>query len=89
MARRYGHTLQMRQQRGIPHEFVWRGVTYRVREILATWHLRDHWWVGRDEAEAAPASDRHYYRLTCTAGLQCDVYYDAARALWVLDRVHD
>lgn len=115
---------------GPPAAFRWRGVRYRVREVLATWHLRDRWWEATPPPDAPPnapptpptaatagASDRHYYRLRCTVStvsmasaersasgggrggrggrggggsdLLCDIYYDAARAGWVLDRVHD
>ena len=30
-----------------------------------------------------------YYRLDCSGDLQCDVYFDAATGVWILDRVHD
>lgn len=40
-------------------------------------------------ATSMAASDRFYYRVHCTSGLQCDIYYDAASSAWVLDRVHD
>lgn len=39
---------------GAPTAFAWRGVWYRVDEILATWRLRDRWWAG---AAGAPAAD--------------------------------
>lgn len=89
MTRHYGHTVQVTAEHDLPRSVVWRGVSYRVLEILSAWHLRDHWWVGHGEAESAPASDRHYYRLTCAHELQCDIYHDVARDLWVLDRVYD
>lgn len=104
MTRHYGQPIAVTAAEsgtGQPAAFHWRGVRYRVREILAIWHLRDRWWEATPPADApttSGASDRHYYRLRCVAsagssgdgnGLLCDVYYDAARDGWVLDRVHD
>jgi hypothetical protein len=28
---------------GVPTHFSWRGERYRVRQVLAMWHLRDRW----------------------------------------------
>ena len=95
MTRHYGQPIAVTAAEsgaGQPAAFRWRGVRYRVREVLATWHLRDRWWESPPPADApatSGASDRHYYRLRCSSGLLCDVYYDAARDGWVLDRVHD
>jgi hypothetical protein len=79
-----------------PHSFLWRERTHIVADLLATWRLRDRWWLTPSTPEApaqitpAPqASDRSYYRLACVDGLLCDVYYDAARGHWFLDRVYD
>jgi hypothetical protein len=92
MTRHYGHPIQVEVEQGAPRRFIWRGQTYRIRAVWATWHLRDRWWVSGEEAGAVgtlPASDRHYSRVSCTNGLQCDLYYDAAAGTWILDRVHD
>lgn len=94
MSRRYGHQIEVEagHEQGTPLCFTWRGVSYRVREIWATWHLRDRWWaVGGTGGEAStlPASDRLYYRVLCDKGMLCDLYHDAANDTWVLDRVHD
>jgi hypothetical protein len=51
---------------GAPAAFLWRGMWYQVDELLATWRLRDRWWVapladvigGADGAEAAPPEGR-------------------------------
>lgn len=98
MTRHYGHVIEMHQEPeqeweqaskpGTPRSFVWRGQTYRVRTVWATWHLRDRWWAG-GAAGQPPASDRRYYRVQCTNGLQCDLYHDVVTDTWVLDRVHD
>lgn len=88
MTRRYGHAIQVHQEQGAPLRFIWRGQTYRVRAVWGSWHLRDRWWAG-GEAGMPPASDRRYYRVQCTNGLQCDLYHDAANGTWVLDCVHD
>ena len=50
MAHRYGHLVAVDAIGGQPAAFTWRGVQYAVRDVLATWHLRDRWW------EPAPPS---------------------------------
>lgn len=90
VSRRYGHVIKVQtdHEQGTPLHFTWRSVCYRVRAVWAMWHLRDRWWAG-GEAGMPPASDRRYYRVLCTKGMLCDLYYDAANDTWVLDRVHD
>lgn len=58
MSRRYGHTISVEQAQRSPGEvghaqastpsgprqFVWHSTSYRIAELLATWHLRDRWW---------------------------------------------
>lgn len=88
MAHRYRHAVRVTYVDGQPRRFVWRDRAYTVAEILATWHLRDRWWV-QSEEETAGASDRHYYRIQCMEGLLCDLYHDVATGTWILDRVHD
>jgi hypothetical protein len=88
MAHRYGHPIHVTCAAGQPSRFSWRDAQYTVAEVLATWHLRDRWWAQPGDGTAA-ASDRYYYRIQCMEGLLCDLYYDAARDAWVLDRVHD
>lgn len=82
---------------GTPARLVWRGTTYRVRQVFARWHLRDRWWgvtplsprpAGRGDGGEDP-SDRYYYRLCCTPSLICDVYRDAAGDGWRLEYLHD
>jgi hypothetical protein len=98
MTRRYGEMILVAQHTGNNHPrcFIWRGSTYRVVAVLATWHLRDRWWKpasqGYDDAPGPAVdqeSDRHYYRLDCSPGLLCDLYFDAASDRWILDRVYD
>lgn len=96
MAHRYGHPIRVVCDAGDPHHFSWREDDHVIVEVLATWHLRDRWWAssgrrtnGADGTAGTGASDRHYYRVLCTDGLLCDLYYDAARDGWILDRVHD
>lgn len=87
-----------------PARFRWQGRTVIVEEALGMWHLRDRWWETRapdetaatqsdpqaqDTSQGHAASDRRYYRLACVGGLVCDVYYDAVRHCWLLDRVYD
>jgi hypothetical protein len=53
MAHRYGQPVQVQRVSGpasTPAAFLWRGAWYQVDATLATWRLRDRWWV-------APAAD--------------------------------
>jgi len=84
-----------------PATICWRGIAYHVLEVFETWHLMDRWWERereRPEGPGAPGSstqgpsDRTYYRLRCASvhdELICEVYFDAAGDLWVLERVYD
>jgi hypothetical protein len=96
MSRQYRAPLgQVTLVEGAPASFTWRGVERRVVALLAQWRLRDRWWAGAPDADPAPpadqalASDRHYYRVECADGLLCELYWDAAQGLWVLDRTLD
>jgi Family of unknown function (DUF6504) len=86
MAHQYLQPIQMTHQADQPLRFIWREYEYTVAEILLCWRLRGRWW---EPAGPTGASDRHYYRLRCEDGLLCEVYYDAAQRVWMLDRVHD
>ena len=46
MTRLYGDLLLVAEHADSPRCFIWHGMTYRVQEVLATWHLRDRWWEG-------------------------------------------
>jgi len=85
VTRRYGHPIQVQAYLGHPLSFTWRGRRYQINTILDTWHLQDRWWAG----EECGSSDRAYYRLDCSSGLQCEVYFDAVTGIWVLDRIYD
>ncbi len=97
MAHRYGHPIVVSlATNSLPAVMRWRNVEYRVLEVLSHWRLRDRWWAPSGLSNAAHAissadlaSDRHYYRVRCTADLLCDIYYDAASDRWILDRIHD
>jgi Domain of unknown function (DUF6504) len=86
MAHHYRQPIQVTTRAGRPLRFLWRGREYIVAEILSVWRLRDRWW---EAPGPTGASDRHYYRLRCADDLVCEVYYDAACDVWMLDRVHD
>ena len=102
MAHRYGHPISVTLAGGpdrpdsrptpLPRHwlqsFVWRDQCYAVAEIIATWHLRDRWWVQPGDRSPEP-SDRYYYRVECTDGLLCELYHDIVCDARVLDRVHD
>lgn len=98
MTRRYGELILVAQRTNSDHPrcFIWRGTTYRVLAVLATWHLQDRWWKPASEGNADSSkpledqeSDRYYFRLDCSPGLLCELYFDAACDRWILDRVYD
>jgi hypothetical protein len=82
----YLQPIQVTARAERPLRFTWRDVEYHVAEILNTWRLSTRWW--ESAAYFPGASDRHYYRVRCQDGMICDVYYDAARRVWILDRVY-
>jgi hypothetical protein len=86
MTHQYLHPIKMVHRAGQPARFTWREREYTVEEILLCWRLRDRWW---EAPGPGGASDRRYYRMRCREGLLCDVYYDVASDIWVLDRVFD
>ena len=75
------------------HTFIWHSQQYRVKEVLGTWHLCNRWWKTSSASSVARGdlqpSDRFYYRVECTSGLLCDIYFDTVSRKWILDRVHD
>jgi hypothetical protein len=87
MGHQYLQPIRVMTQAGRPQQFTWRGTDHFVTEILSSWRLSDRWW--ESSAYFHGASDRHYYRLCCTGGMVCEIYYDAARCGWILDRVLD
>lgn len=93
MTRRYGDLILVAQQHEEIRCFMWRGTTYRVKAVLAMWHLRDRWWEpktqGPTQVSRSAESDRHYFRLDCSPSLLCELYYDTASDSWTLDRVYD
>lgn len=97
MAHTYYLPIKVLHRQRIPYALVWRGVRYRVLHVNEPWRLQDRWWVSAAEADSNGGhgySDRTYYRLCCQeAGaadaLWCDIYYDAASNVWVMERVLD
>ncbi|HEX9039051.1 MAG TPA: DUF6504 family protein [Ktedonobacterales bacterium] len=104
MAHRYHDPILVRRAPGAssaPAAFKWRDAWYEVDATLATWRLRDRWWAAPaadvasgadDAADATTPTERVYYRVRCLdpEGEQIfDLYHDAARGQWVLDRAHD
>lgn len=74
---------------GTPVSFRWLGAEYPIREVLATWHLRDRWWAAAPTTHVPRQSDRFYYRVRCRDEQVFDLYYDVVSRLWVLDVAHD
>lgn len=82
---------------GAPSFFTWRGVRYRVLSVNEPWVLQDRWWVSAAEADRNGGngySDRCYYRVRARASsfgndLWCDVYFDRAQRLWMLEKAPD
>lgn len=97
----YNQLITVTVAHGLPATIRWRDVTYRVAQINEPWHLMDRWWrqpgapLSGAQTQSGPPSrsDRTYYRVQCvsTAGedLSCDIYYEAASRVWVLERVYD
>jgi hypothetical protein len=73
---------------GCPDQFVWRGETYRVAELLREWH--DYARRGRMARNMRPTHaaaaarrgswgvGRDYYRVRTDSGQVFDLYYDRA-----------
>jgi hypothetical protein len=89
MTHRYGQVIRVTPAADRPGSFEWRGATYLVKEVLASWHLRDRWWERPAGGSPAGASDRLYFRVRCADEQVFDLYYDAMSDRWVLDRAHD
>lgn len=92
MAHRYGQPIEVATNAaGEPTALRWRGRDYHILRILSRWRLRERRWdaIGGAANSAAAAGEERYYRLACDGELLCEVYHDAARDRWVLDRVLD
>jgi hypothetical protein len=90
MSRFYGLPIRVkRKPDGSPKSFLWRGQRYRIVAVYNTWHLMDRWWERGNPWAARGESDRRYWRVECKPWLQCDIYYDQAQNVWVLDRILD
>jgi hypothetical protein len=73
---------------GCPDQFVWRGETYRIAELLSEWH--DYARRGRMARNMRPTHaaaavrrgswgvGRDYYRVRTDSGQVFDLYYDRA-----------
>ncbi len=89
MAHRYAHPIEVTRTGETLDSLIWRATTYRVLDVLATWHLRDRWW---ESGDGQGASDRTYYRVLCASTLGehvFEVYHDTTNGRWILDRAHD
>ena len=92
MSRHYGLPVRVKRDAatGRPRSFVWRGVTWRVREVLSTWHLMARWWEATNpDHPRGGTTDRLCYRVLCQEFAIFEIYFDRAQNTWVLDRVQD
>ena len=95
MAHTYYLPIRVWHKQRIPYALLWRGVRYRVLHVNEPWRLQNRWWVSPAEADrngGSGYSDRTYYRLQCReAGapwdMWCDIYFDAAVNVWILEQV--
>jgi hypothetical protein len=88
MAHRYGEVIRVNIAKTAPgegslHAFTWRGVRYRVQDILDSWHLQDKWW------DRERHTDRHYWRVQTLDFGVYELYHDTVSGVWVLDVVQD
>jgi len=60
-------TAMARGEAGCPREFTWRGETYAVAELLASWK-----GTGKDRGETYLR--RHWFRVRTTGGLTLSIY---------------
>lgn len=73
----------------------WRGVTYRVDEVLSRWPLRDRWWErSNPDHPRGGTTDRLYYRMMSKLRefgslAVFEISFDRAQNVWVLDREYD
>jgi hypothetical protein len=90
MTRYYGQPITVTcAQDGQPDRFIWHGREYVILEVLATWHLRDHWWLQGLASAPHDASNRTYYRARCADQVYVELYYEAVGEQWILDRLYD
>jgi hypothetical protein len=76
-----------RGEPGLPPDFVWRGLSYPVGEIIASWKSTNPCQFNPKESYLR----KHWYRFTTTGGQQMTVYFDrqprnaaSRRDRWVL-----
>jgi|GEM_PF-851048 hypothetical protein len=72
MTRCYRHPIRVHLKNDQPYRFTWRDTTYRVRTILAVWHLRDRWWFSTTQTSSASlaSSASQMTPVTSTPGKQ-------------------
>lgn len=73
MVRRYGESITVQVQQGLPIAFVWRSATYHVR-VIGSWRLATRWW------EIRHAVDRTYFRVETSDHQVFELYCETAAA---------
>jgi hypothetical protein len=64
--RRYMDSVEVRRDRNVPHQFLWRGRLWLVRAVLAHWVETGEWW--RLESDDLLA-EREVWRVEAGRGL--------------------
>ena len=59
MSHRYAEIVQVQLDGEAPRTLCWRGRTYQVVEVLATWHLRTRWWQRSPVESVTGQSEEH------------------------------
>lgn len=81
---------------GTPHQFLWRGRLYLVREVLAHWLESAAWWGGSKQALEGeiPSHEREVWRVEAQSGRSSvpgvyDLCRDGVTGQWILTRSID
>ncbi len=91
VVRRYGESITVQVQQGLPTAFVWRSATYHVR-VIGSWRLATRWWEIRHTVDRTyfrvETSDHQVFELYCETAAGND-HSQAQGKRWVLDTCLD
>ena len=80
--------LQVQLQDRWPHRIEWRGRSFAVVEVLATWCVEGRWWQDSGRSGARRRYFRLYVRASRTGELCVEVFH-TNNGEWKLWRVAD